>query len=133
MRRLSRHNENLAMMSSLRGLFHPARVQNSARKRKIKVMAARSASPDLLETTADAQKSPDDRRSCVFAFFCPKCLPKYRNIFMESVMAELVWGDRSAAEAAFIAGVEERDIHRLVDEKFLPEAAAWQDESGPQI
>ncbi len=36
-------------------------------------------------------------------------------------MAELFWKDCSAAEAALIAGVEERDIHRLADERLLPE------------
>lgn len=35
-------------------------------------------------------------------------------------MAELIWRENSASEAAFIANVEERDMNRLVDEELLP-------------
>jgi uncharacterized protein (DUF433 family) len=35
-------------------------------------------------------------------------------------MAELVMRQSSAVEAAFIANVDERDIHRLIDEELLP-------------
>lgn len=37
-------------------------------------------------------------------------------------MAELILRESSASEAAFIAGVDERDINRLVDEELLPTA-----------
>jgi uncharacterized protein (DUF433 family) len=35
-------------------------------------------------------------------------------------MAEMVMRQSSATEAAFIANIDERDIHRLVDEELLP-------------
>ncbi|WP_093208599.1 DUF433 domain-containing protein [Variovorax sp. YR750] len=46
--------------------------------------------------------------------------PMYRNNFWKPAMTEMVMRQSSATEAAFIANVDERDIHRLVDEELLP-------------